>query len=353
MKLTTQCFCFAAVCLLCAAVSCCRVYEWPATVIGGECRQEVVLTFDTGLPKWEHSINRSESEPAVSSWTMLTRGTMRHTVRICPVVDGKLDSESAETLRFTEDLSNCASYDSSFTLQLAPGDYRILVWSDFYESETSGPLYEVGDISRITLSEGPHVANSDYFDAFRGWTDIHVEETSGEPLPAVYVTMARPLAKFELVADDVAEFVKLESARIAELRGRAAGGFSLDNYTVVITYVGYMPNTYNLLTDRPVDSATGVSFTSSLREIEGGEVSLGFDYVFVKDDTYQSVTVQMAIYDDTDGSRITQTGNLRIPLQRSIHTIVRGSFLLMNSSGGIGIDSDFDGEHNRDVDFTF
>lgn len=352
MKRFSQYFGLATVCmLLTAAVSCCGVYEWPAED-NDKGVYEVHLSFDTELPKWEHSINRSESEPISGSF--LDRGIIRHTVEAYPLIGGKPDQMPAERFSFTEDLSKREGYDCSFSLQLDPGDYRIFVWSDFIESEKSAPRYDAEDISRISLSEGPHTGNSDYLDAFRGWADLHAgraaDGTGAQPVARVQ--MQRPLAKYELIADDVSDFLTRE-ARKLQMQGRTTRNITLNDYKVVITYVGFMPDTYNLLTDRPVDSATGVSFASELRETSEGEASLGFDYIFVKDDAYQSVTVQIGIYEASDGSQISLSGPIRVPLQRSRHTIVRGSFLLMNSSGGIGIDSDFSGDHNQNVGFTY
>ena len=40
------------------------------------------------------------------------------------------------------------------------------------------------------------------------------------------------------------------------------------------------------------------------------------------------------------------TPPIRVPLRRSVHTVVRGSFLLSDASGGMGIDPGYDGDHN-------
>lgn len=345
-------FRLAAVCLLPLAASCVYVFEWPAED-EEKGLYDVFLAFDADLPVWEQSAGRGETDG--SSGIYRKEGLMRHTVQVHPFIDGEPALVSVETLSFTVDLSERDDYDCSFALRLAPGDYRVFVWSDFLENEAAEPYYQLADFSRIGLTEGPHPGSDDARDAFRGWADVHVDRNGAETRvpPSIHVPMQRPLAKFELVANDLAEFLTLEATRNSRIQGREMRTISLDNYTVLIAYVGYLPKTYSMLSDRPIDSAVGVSFASSLRETGDGEASLGFDYVLVKADTDQYVTVQAGIYDALDGSRVSQTGHIRIPLLRGRHTIVRGSFLMMDSSGGVGIDSDFDGDHNRDVGFTY
>jgi hypothetical protein len=121
-----------------------------------------------------------------------------------------------------------------------------------------------------------------------------------------------------------------------------------DDYKVVFYYAGYMPNAYNMNSDRPVDSTMGVLFDSKLDILSEKEASMGFDYVFVGNEK-TAVTMQIGFY-DKEGRQVAMTSPLNIPLLRSHHTILKGSFLTQKASGGIIIDSEFDGNHNITIE---
>ena len=131
----------------------------------------------------------------------------------------------------------------------------------------------------------------------------------------------------------------------AETRGEVPPTrVNTDDYKVVLYYSGYMPFAYNMNTDKPVDSKLGVSFESKIDVLNENEASLGFDYVFVNGKT-SAVTVQIGLYDKED-RQLALSVPINVPLQRNHHTVVKGSFLMEETSGGITINPDFDGNHN-------
>ena len=118
----------------------------------------------------------------------------------------------------------------------------------------------------------------------------------------------------------------------------------LTKFTIVFYYSGYMPNTYNIFSDRPVDSATGVRYSSRITMLENGEACLGFDYTMVRT-TESSVLVSVGLYDE-NGGQLSLSPGIEIPLMRSMLTIVRGRFLTVGASSGVAINPEFDGEFN-------
>jgi hypothetical protein len=83
---------------------------------------------------------------------------------------------------------------------------------------------------------------------------------------------------------------------------------------------------------------------SSLNLLNEDDVSLGFDYVFVSE-SVSSVTIRIGVYDN-EGSQVSLTETIKVPLKANHHTILSGNFLMQNTSGGIDINPDFDGNHN-------
>ncbi len=281
-------------------------------------------------------------------------GHIRYIVRAYPVSSKQRTSQDySQEFVFEKELSD--GYDHTAAFDLAPGDYNIMVWADLVRHSSDTPFYNADNFSEITL-QGEHQGNTDYRDAFRGTAKVTLTADIMEREPTtVEIDLQRPLAKYEFVTTDLTEFINKEQTR-AEERSRTQGEtksannaapetrVNIEDYRVVFYYVGFMPNAYSMFTDKPVDSATGVLFESTLNSISETEASVGFDYVFVNG-TESAVTVQIGIYDN-EGTQLSLTEPIKVPLRRSHHTIMRGMFLMSEASGGVSIDPEFDGDYN-------
>lgn len=201
--------------------------------------------------------------------------------------------------------------------------------------------------------QGEHQGKTNLRDAFRGTGDISLAASIAMHTPdTVDITMQRPLAKYEFISTDLKEFIDKEvqnaisRGEVAEVSEDKAPSRVVDmnDYQIVFYYTGFMPCAYNMFLDKPVDSATGVSFPSKITQLSDTEASIGFDYVFVNGSD-ASVTTQIAIYDKR-GEQISLTDPISIPLKRSRHTILRGSFLMQEATKGLVINPEFDGEYN-------
>ena len=89
---------------------------------------------------------------------------------------------------------------------------------------------------------------------------------------------------------------------------------------------------------------TGVRFESTNQAVDEHEEGLGFDYVFVNGKE-SSVMVTVALLDE-DGTQLSRSNQIEVPLKRSMLTVVKGSFLIQETGGGVAIDPDFEGEFN-------
>lgn len=330
----------------------CDVHEWPDTPENVTFRLK--LRYERDMTVWEHLYDGTEvTEQGLGDTYDNGRehGKMRYIIRAYPLTEKQRPAQKyTQEFVFTKDITE--GYDHETTLDLAAGDYRIMVWSDLVENDDVDPYHDAGDFAEITL-QGDHRGNDDYRDAFRGTGDISLTADVAEYVPGTLeITMQRPLAKFEFITNDLAEFIQKEGLRIAAKSGgaKSASGndpatrVNVEDYKVAFHYVGFMPDTYSMLTDKPVDSSTGVMFQSDLKELNDREASLGFDYVFVNG-TESAVTVQVGLY-DKEGTRLSLTEPIRVPLRRNHHTVLRGKYLMSEASGGVTINPDFDGDHN-------
>ncbi len=311
------------------------------------------LNYETDMTEWKHFYdgeNMIEEGLGETYDNRRAYGNIRYVVRAYPLADKqRISQDYTQEFVFTKDIAE--GYNHEVTLDLVPGDYNIMVWSDIVQHGGDTYFHDKSNFAEITL-QGEHQGNNDYRDAFRGSDNITLIADIIERAPdTLNIAMQRPLAKYEFVTTDLTEFINKEQTRAdAKSKAQSRGGedigtkVNIEDYRVVFYYVGFMPNAYSMFTDKPVDSATGVLFESTLNSLSETEASVGFDYVFVNG-TESAVTVQIGIYDN-EGTQLSLTEPIKVPLKRSHHTIMRGMFLMSEASGGVSIDPEFDGDYN-------
>ncbi len=302
------------------------------------------LHFDTDWEVQEEILTKQRSA--------LTQD-IRYVIKVFPQDVGSRTAYVATEI-FTFLRSARDGYDCSFTLDIPKGEYDVRVWADLVEPGTENDrFYNTSDFSRIAL-QGEYSGNTDERDAFRGSCRVNLISTIYETSPDEYtVEMQRPLAKFEFISTDIDEFVdkvlqeeaasRSNSQTESESRSDATRSI-IEDYRVVFYYTGFMPDVFNIFTDKPVDSATGVSFESSIRQLNETEASLGFDYVFINSHSTTGPVAGGLM--DAEGNVVAMSNTIDVPISRSFHTIVRGKFLTQKASEGVTINPDFDGEHN-------
>lgn len=321
--------------LLCglSAVSC--VHEFPGLFPN---RMRITLKFDTPLPFYKEHIYYTRAADDDGPYRV------RYIVKGYTLYD---DGTSAPEPSFSETWygNDINSLDTEVTFDIPSGKWRLTAWSDIVGVGQTQLYYNADAFNAITYTS-PYVGNTDLRDAYRGEGEIlaEPENYAGNDYDLT-IWMRRPLAKFIFVSTDWDEFVK------HYVRSVNASGSHIteedvhpSDFKVIFYYPVYMPNTYNLLTDRPVDSASGVSFEGKLTMLEDGRVSLGFDYTMVRT-AESSVRVAVGVY-DSGGKQLSMSQGIEVPLMRGKYTLVTGKFLVSGSSSGIAINPDFDGEFN-------
>ena len=331
----------------------CDVHQWPETA--DFVKLHLCLNYETEMTEWKHFFNNTEVIEKGYGETYSNRrdyGMIRYIVRTYPISSKmRPSSDYTQEFVFTKDISE--GYNYNVTLDIMPGNYKVMVWSDLVQTSGDSHFHNADDFTEIRL-QGDHKGNNDYRDAFRGSDNIYLLVDKMEHLPdTLDIVMQRPFAKFELVTDDLVEFIDKESVRIVS---KADGdrtqssddtqkeAVNIEDYKVVFHYVGFMPDTYSIHTDKPVDSSTGVMFESTMKQISESEATMGFDYVFANENK-SAVNVQIGIY-DKEGTQLSLTKPIEVPLKRSHHTILTGTFLMSEASGGVTINPNFGGDHN-------
>lgn len=301
------------------------------------------LRFDTA---WTHSEYVTGTKFAARLTRAASQSTkMRYIIRFYNYSDDAASLQASHYKEFVFYRDVTDDYDADFEITIARGRYKVLAWADFFDSPDNDGLYhDASNFAEITLLK-PHVGNTDRRDAFRGTAEVKADEVTYDMAAAV-VDMQRPLAKYEFVSTDLRDFTAQEAKKLAakDATGSTSRAVDLSKYKVVFYYSGYMPSAYSMFTDRLVDSSTGISYEGQIKQLSDDELSLGFDYVLVNDEQ-TSITVRVALYNE-EGTQVSLSSPINVPIWRSNHTVVRGRFLMQNTGGKIGIDPSYDGEYN-------
>lgn len=226
--------------------------------------------------------------------------------------------------------------DYLLNLSLLSGEYNLIFWVDYVPIGTIDNYHYVADeLAAIVLNpEQSYSANTDSRDAFYQSYSITVNEQHITQT----VALIRPLAKYRLVATDVEYYNTLVEKNNYP---------SLDELKITILYEGFFPNSFNIFTEQPNDAITGMKYISQLSDRTTTKAILGSDYVFVNGEE-SFVTVTIVITDKNDNP-ISVIKSIPINYRRGYLTTVSGNFLSAGiTSGGIHIDTEWDGEYNVD-----
>ena len=332
----------------------CAVHEWPEPTPAG-----VVLNLDFNTEMPQFMVLDADGTRASRDGNDYE---LRYTVEAYRQLSDGSWSETPHG-RYTFTKTDLSDLNTSLRLNIDEGSYRFYVWTDFVLKSTAADFfYDTGNFRSIRL-QGEHEGDNDFRDAFTGSADLKVLRRSASQMPStVTVPMERPLAKFEFVSTDLQEFITKtmeEMLRKDSEKGDKPGKDSgkeddgdgtkspvvdLNKFRVVFYYSGYMPCAFNMMDNKPCDSATGVRFSSTIRAVDAHEARLGFDYVFVNGKE-SSVMVTVGLFDE-EGTQLSMSNQIEVPIKRSMLTVVKGSFLMQNTGGGVTIDPGFDGEYN-------
>lgn len=329
--------------LLCFLISC-DVHEWPEYSEPVKKTIRLKLDFDTSMSEKEVFYNaRSVNE--IGDYEM--RYVLRAFVVESDESGRSVSRNAIWEYVFTRKVS-FNDYDTfvDVPIELPAGDYSLMVWADFVKAGTTDNYFYAPDNFAEIILLGNHKANTDMRDAFRGKSEFVLSRSTGE----IVVHMSRPLAKFSFVSTDLQKFIdkELEARNRNASRGdEDSRSLDLDDYKVMFYYNGFMPCAYNMFTYKPNDSKVGVNFESRITVTEKSEALLGFDYVFVNG-TEATASIILALFDE-DGKEIFTSNPIPVPIKSARHTIMRGEFLTTDTSGGIGINPDFDGEYNFEI----
>ena len=229
------------------------------------------------------------------------------------------------------------------TLSLHALEYTVAVWTDYTEAESEdGLYYNAANLGNVTINK-PYTGNTDYRDCHYATAtlDLRPYRNQWNARVKLEADIVRPLAKYRIIATDVADFLKTARSKFP----------GQTEFNIRFSYGFYFPLAFNVWEGKPADSQLGITFTDILSLPDDGteELLLGSDYIFVNGTgSYIPLSIDIAT---GSGELVGRLASLNVPYQRGHVTTIRGRFLTaISGSGGIGIDPGFDGDINIDLD---
>ncbi len=349
------------------AFICCDVHEFPKDT-QRRVPFELHLQFNTDMPYYKEVTYTKGSD------TKLPFGghDVRYIVKAYRADNARSASRQADTT-FVFTKPNGGYLDNTLVLTLPEGTYDFKVWTDYVNmNSTSDKYYNASDFEEIILANKSDYGGSDiYREAFRGYGNATVLD------PLLYanhiaenirneadVEMIRPMGRYVFISTDVEIFLtrvmemmkqqgKLQNVDLsADSKAgyeQALQAINITGYKVVFRYNAFMPCSFNMFTDKPADSWTGMSFTSQM-EIEPSykEMVMGHDYVFVNG-SETTLSISLEVYNDKN-EKVSATNPIYVPIVRNKLTIVKGEFLTSTASGGVSINPGYEGpDYNIEI----
>lgn len=256
--------------------------------------------------------------------------------------DGKPESRQVTVVDDAEEEDGDGKITLPIRLKLHAVEYTLAVWTDYVADGTDTDLYyNTEDLQYVTCTE-PYTGSTPYRDCLYGTTTLDLRQYRDDwnAKVQIKVDMVRPLAKYELIATDVAEFLE----RTAQQRAQG------ESYTVTFSYSFYIPAVFDVLAGKPCESWPEISFTLPLALPEEGETlhTVGTDFIFANGGE-ASVLLTMEIR-DSRGNRVSRVSGIDVPYRRGHLTTLKGAFLTSEMKGGVEIDTEWDGEVEIDMD---
>ncbi len=236
--------------------------------------------------------------------------------------------------------SEIEDFNIVFAEDLKAKEYTLAVWCDIVEQSGSSDFffYTGSTLSQIKYID-PYQGNTELKSAFSDVVEIDLTPYQDRWYGTYecVVELERPQAMFEIISTDLEKFLDEQGNSLDD-------DTDFNNYTVKVSYDGYMPYGYNALTEKPNEAQQGISYMTNLEILSATEARLAFDQVFVNH-TESGVNVSLVVYDE-NGEIVAEVGSQAITINRNMNTVVMGEFLTSDYVPGIGIDPSFDGEYN-------
>lgn len=226
------------------------------------------------------------------------------------------------------------------SLRLHARKYNIVVWSDYVRENDgvadNGYFYNIDQLPNVFMST-TYRGYNDFKDAAAASAELDLTPYANKrnQRVALDLSLARPVARLQLVANDAARFLK----RIAD--GEIAG----NAFCVRVSYPGYLCTGYNISSAVLRHALMYMKFerTFNVSELNANSnFLLAFDYLLADKAASTMIPVTVEILNQ-DKSAVLATTTFNSFCKAGTYNTVVYNFLTSAGGDGVDFDADFSG----------
>lgn len=311
-------------CLMLPLVTTACFYEHPELGEDGEQGidpTEVIVNLNLALNLKMTEVTDTRAEESAPAY--------RHRI----IVDAYLDSKLAFRQTLYKDITPGAEETSVYaSLKMHARDYQLVVWADYVKAGSEEDLYYNTTTLVPAVSKNPYVGNAAYKDVLYGNQALQLSRYRNQWEAKVNVKMdlQRPIARYELVTNDVARFLKKIADK--EVKGK--------KFTITVRYTDFFYTGFNALDEIVKNALKYISYSKTISVPEAGteELSIAFDHVFVSG---EGIPIAVEVTDESE-TLLART-YLMLRCKAGESHIIRSNFLTADpSGGGVDIETEYD-----------
>ena len=220
-----------------------------------------------------------------------------------------------------------------FEIPLHAVEYDVSVWSDYCVTPAAGgALYDASSLVPVVCASS-YQACSELKVCYYANTSIDLRpyRDSWDYHHKLNLVLDKPVGKYQIMTTDIKAFLRNNDS---------------DSLHVRVEYNDYHPFGFNVPAENTEMYNDGVMFNNAVSTHavdENGELCLAYDYIFVPPNVDRTTRITLTISDDK-GELIVKYNNIEISYRAGKVTTLYGKFLTQTSSGGIGIDPNWEDE---------
>lgn len=268
------------------------------------------------------------------------------------IVDAYLDRVFVARQVIYQDITDGRSeFSIPVSMKLHARNYEIAVWSDYVQTPneaqeitgTEDYFYDATSNHLLTvLGSSNYRGNNEYKDAFCATATLNLEEyrNAWNAQVPLDVEMKRPVARYQLEANDVAKFLKFVETDTPT-----------NSYTARVKYSSYLNVGYNVLQKLPRHGLMYLQYekTFLVSSLKAGEnLPFAFDYFFATEDVTTRIPVTLEIVNNA--SKKTVAGaSFNVTGKAGTNTVITYGFLTADPDGGVSIDPGYDNSTDIEI----
>lgn len=258
------------------------------------------------------------------------------------IVDAYLDRRLAtRQILYKDRAANAEETSANVSMKLHARNYQLVVWADYVEVGSEADLYYNTTTLVPAINTDPYAGNAECKDVLYASRELPLSRYRNEwnRQENIKIDLKRPVARYELIADDVTKFLK--KITDGEVKGK--------KFTITVRYTNFFYTGFNALDEIAKNALQYISYSRSIPTPEAGtkELSIAFDHVFVPDDR-TGIPIAVEVTDES-GTLIALT-YLLLQCKADEDRSIRSNFLTADPSGGVGFDPDYDGSIKEEIE---